>query len=153
MEKIHFEEAVEEILTKDERYKPDGYEFLRRALDSTIKAVKDDELEELRHVSGPDLLEGMIKLGLDELGVMAVAVFDSWGIRTGEDVGNMVFNLIDVGAFGQSEEDSRDDFVGVVDMKERLTRPYRPTRPVLAENDEDSEPPARGNQPARPSEI
>ncbi|MAS94343.1 MAG: hypothetical protein CMO55_14185 [Verrucomicrobiales bacterium] len=155
MERVHFDEAVKKILQKDNRYKPDGYDFLREALGRAIKANNSDELEEHRHVTGPELLEGIVNLAADEFGIMAVTILDSWGIRDGEDVGNMVFNLIDAGAFGRSEEDSPTDFVGVIDLKERLLSPYRPTREVLAKKSDDgeSEPPTRGNQPAKPREI
>lgn len=155
MERVHFDEAVKKILTHDKRYKPDGYEFLRQALERAIKSSHSDELEEHRHVTGPELLESLAGLASDEFGIMAVTILDSWGIREGEDVGNMVFNLIDAGAFGRSEEDSPKDFVGVLDLKERLLQPYRPTREVLAPKSDrgGNEPPARGNQPAKPGKI
>lgn len=155
MERVHFDEAVKKILAHDKRYKPDGYEFLRDALGRAIKSNRSDELEEHRHVTGVELLESIVEMASEEFGIMAVTILDSWGIRDGEDIGKMVFNLIDAGAFGRSEEDSPADFVGVLDLKERLLRPYRPTREVLAKKPDNggSEPPTRGNQPAKPSEI
>ena len=83
---------------------------------------------------------------------MAVAVLESWGIRSGEDIGAMVFNLIEAGAFGRSDEDSLSDFEDVLDLKDELLRPFLPSRKVLTEDDK-QEPPARGNQPAKSSEC
>jgi uncharacterized repeat protein (TIGR04138 family) len=152
MEKVHFDEAVKEITRQDARFKPDGYAFLRDALDFTITELRKDELIEHRHVSGPELLGGIVEFALKEYGSMAAAVLDSWGIRADHDIGSMVFNLIEKGAFGRSEEDSPSDFVGVLELREELLEPYRPSREVL-DSRPDPEPPARGNQPAKSSEV
>jgi len=66
-----------------------------------------------------------------------------------------VFLLIEAGAFGRSEEDSPADFKDVLDLREELLAPFRPKRYPVAERSDGSnnEPPSRGNQPARPSEL
>jgi uncharacterized repeat protein (TIGR04138 family) len=155
MEKLNFDEAVKMIAGQGGVYKPDGYHFLREALDHTVNQLRKDELIEHRHVSGPELLSGIIDYALKEFGSMAVAVLDSWGITTGEDIGTMVFQLIEVGAFGRSEDDSPADLAGVVNLREKLLAPFRPagTIDLTGSGDEGNEPPARGNQPAKPSEI
>ncbi|MDF2376725.1 MAG: hypothetical protein P1U81_10820 [Verrucomicrobiales bacterium] len=155
MEKPNFDEAVKSIVSRDNRFEVDAYHFLREALDHTVIKLREDELEEHRHVSGPELLEGVVDHALREFGSMAVTVLDSWGIRTGEDIGVMVFQLIDARAFGRSEDDSPADFVGVVNLREELMSPFKPSREVIRakESGNDREPPARGNQPAKPTEI
>lgn len=155
MEKPNFDEAVKTIVAQDRRFESDAYHFLREALDHTVMKLREDELEEHRHVSGPELLQGVVDHALREFGSMAVTVLDSWRVRTGEDIGIMVFQLIDAGAFGRSEEDSPADFVDVVNLKEELMAPFKPSRPVIkaGASGNDNEPPARGNQPAKPTEI
>lgn len=155
MERIQFDVAVKTILEEDRRYEADGYYFLRDALDHTIKSLRKDELVEHRHVSGPELLEGLVAHAIEKFGPMAVPVLEAWGIREGDDVGTMVFKLIEVGAFGKSEEDALSDFRGVMKLQERLLAPYRPTREVLVKRKGSPEldPPARGNQPAKSSEL
>lgn len=155
MEKPNFDEAVKSITSQDRSFEIDAYHFLREALDHTVSKLREDELEEHRHVSGPELLQGVVEHALREFGSMAVTVLDSWGIRTGEDIGKMVFQLIEAGAFGRSEEDSPADFVDVVNLKEELMAPFKPSRQVIksAAGGNDSDPPARGNQPAKPTEI
>lgn len=148
MERVHFDTAVKNIRKADPRYETDGYQFLREALDHTIRSLREDELVEHRHVSGPELLRGLVDHARAKFGPMAVAVLESWGIREGDDVGAMVFNLIEAGAFGKSEEDSPSDFRGVMCLRDELLAPYRPTREVLAPR-----PPARGTQPAKSSEL
>ncbi len=154
MERIHFDAAVKAILKMDARYQADGYQFLKEALDHTIKSIRKDELIEHRHVSGPELLEGLVAYATATYGAMSVAVLESWGIRECEDIGAMVFNLIEVGAFGKSEEDSPEDFQGVFELREALLAPFRPTREVLApRKGSEGELPARDTQPAKTPEI
>jgi uncharacterized repeat protein (TIGR04138 family) len=107
MEKIQFDVAVKDITTRDRRFQSDAYMFLKEALDHTIKALRKEELIEHRHVSGPELLEGLVEHAIATFGPMAVTVLESWGVRQGEDIGAMVFNLIEAGAFGRSEEDCK----------------------------------------------
>jgi uncharacterized repeat protein (TIGR04138 family) len=154
MQKPNFDESVKIVTGRDQAYKPDGYHFLRDALDHTVGTLRKDELVEHRHVSGPELLAGVVEYALKEYGSMAISVLDSWGIRSGEDIGAMVFQLIEAGAFGRSEEDSPADFTGVIDLREELLAPFRPAGKVklVEDGDEDTEPPARGNQPAKPNE-
>jgi len=63
---------------------------------------------------------------------MVMTVFDSWGIRSCEDVGHMVFNLIAGGVFGKTEEDSIEDFKNVYDFEEAFVRPFAPAKPESA---------------------
>ncbi|MEX2579115.1 MAG: Minf_1886 family protein [Verrucomicrobiales bacterium] len=153
-DKVRFDVAVAQIVKADKRFEPGGYQFLREALEHTIAKLRKDELLEHRQVSGPELLDGVVEHALSEFGSMAAAVLDSWGIRSGEDIGEMVFALIEAGAFGRSEDDSPADFHGVIDLRRRLLSPYRPSRPVLSprRSGGSAEPPSRGNQPAKSSE-
>ena len=77
---------------------------------------------------GPELLIGFRDFALREFGSMAMTVLARWGIRTGEDIGAMVFQLIDAGAFGKSDEDSPEDFRDVIDLEEELLAPFRPSK-------------------------
>lgn len=132
MERIQFSNAVKSIMDHDDRYAVDGYLFLRSVLDHTLSTLRKDELVEHRHVSGTELLRGLVSYSTELYGPMAISVLDSWGIRAGEDIGTMVFNLIDAGAFGKSDEDSISDFSGVMNLQSELLAPFRPTREVLA---------------------
>ncbi len=80
----------------------------------------------MRHVSGPELLDGARRYALKEFGPMVITVFDSWGIRSCEDIGNMVFNLIGAGVFGKTDQDSIEDFKNVYDFEEAFVRPFAP---------------------------
>ena len=86
----------------------------------------------MRHVTGPELLDGVRQYALKEFGPMVMTVFDSWGIRSCEDIGHMVFNLIGAGVFGKTEQDSIEDFKNVYDFKEAFVKPFAPAKPETA---------------------
>ena len=69
---------------------------------------------------------------LKEFGPMVPTVFSYWGIRSTEDFGHMVFNLIEAGIFGKTEEDSIEDFKNVYDFQEAFVKPFAPPTPVAA---------------------
>ena len=116
MQKIGFAEALDSIVASDPRYQREAYVFLRDSLDFTTKQQKKAKGTTVRHVSGPELLEGVRQYALKEFGPMVVTVFDNWGIRSCEDVGHMVFNLIGAGIFGKTDQDSIEDFKAVYDF-------------------------------------
>src|ERR1043165_2700220 len=130
MQKIGFAEALESLISNDPRYQREGYIFLRDALDFTTKQQKKIKGVSVRHVSGPELLEGVRQYALKEFGPMVMTVFDSWGIHSSGDIGNMVFNLIGAGIFGKTEEDSIEDFRNVYDFKEVFVKPFAPEKPA-----------------------
>jgi uncharacterized repeat protein (TIGR04138 family) len=132
MQKIGFAEALDSIVTNDPRYQRDGYIFLRDALDFTTKQQKKTKGVGVRHVTGPELLDGVRQYALREFGPMVMTVFDNWGVHSCEDIGNMVFNLIGAGVFGKTEEDSIEDFKNVYDFEEVFVKPFAPTKPAIA---------------------
>lgn len=130
MQKIGFAEALDSIVASDPRYQREAYIFLRDALDYTTKQQKKTKGASVRHVAGPELLEGARQYALKEFGPMVVTVFSYWGIRSCEDIGHMVFNLIGAGIFGKTEEDSIEDFKNVFDFNEVFVKPFEPEKPA-----------------------
>src|SRR5918998_4381333 len=130
MQKIGFAEALDSIVASDARYHRDAYVFLRDALDYRTKQQKKIKGAPVRHVAGPELLEGVRQYALKEFGPMVVTVLSYWGIRKTEDVGHMVFNLIGAGIFGKTEEDSIEDFKDVYDFEEVFVKPFAPQKPA-----------------------
>lgn len=132
MQKIGFAEALESIVAADSRYQREAYIFLRDALDFTTKQQKKAKGTTVRHVSGPELLDGVRQYALKEFGPMVVTVFETWGIRSCEDIGHMVFNLIGAGIFGKTDEDSIEDFKAVFDFQEAFMKPFAPEKKIEA---------------------
>jgi uncharacterized repeat protein (TIGR04138 family) len=127
MQRQGFEEYAKMAASRDPRYDADAYLFLRDALDHTLGGRGKSGSRHQRHVRGPELLNGFRELALKEYGPLALTVLDTWGVQRCEDVGEMVFNLIGVGAFGSTAEDSKEDFAGGYDFAEAFRRPFLPT--------------------------
>jgi uncharacterized repeat protein (TIGR04138 family) len=104
--------AVEEIRIVDGRYRPEAYYFLLEALDFTLSG-----LEAPRHVSGRELLDGIRRLALQRFGPTSRLVFEHWGVRTTEDFGRIVFQLVERGVLSKTETDSIEDFADGFDFK------------------------------------
>jgi uncharacterized repeat protein (TIGR04138 family) len=130
MQKIGFAEALDSIVASDPRYHREAYVFLRDSLDFTTKQQKKAKGATVRHVSGPELLEGVRQYALKEFGPMVATVFDNWGIRSCEDIGHMVFNLIGAGIFGKTDEDSIEDFKAVYDFSDAFVKPFAPEKKI-----------------------
>ena len=79
------------------------------------------------------MCEGLRQLAIKYFGPMVPTVFEYWGIRKTGDFGEMVWNLIDLGVFGRTENDSREDFKNVYSFHEAFVDPYLPGRTSRAE--------------------
>ena len=128
MHKHDFATVVEEIRKADSRYDRDAYLFVREGLDFTLKLLKKNTHTSPvhRHVSGQELLDGLRQYALDQFGPMAKTVLDYWGIRRCEDFGEIVFNMVECGVLGKTEQDRREDFQGGFDFDEAFVRPFQP---------------------------
>ncbi len=131
MPQTGFQEAVEKICRKDNRYHSEAYAFLRDSLEATMKRRKKTKKESGSHVGAGELLDGFRLHALDEFGPMSLMVLDYWGVRASEDVGNMVFNLVDAQVFGKTEEDTIESFRDVFDFNEVFVSPFQPEGEAL----------------------
>ncbi len=113
------EAQIQEVRTRDPRYKKEAYFFVLEALDFTLaKLERYDQEGEHRHVSGRELLYGIREYGLSRFGPLAGMVFRRWGVTKTGDFGEIVFNLVDCGLLHSRPEDSKDDFQDVYDFEE-----------------------------------
>ncbi|OUW17905.1 MAG: hypothetical protein CBD18_03705 [Opitutales bacterium TMED158] len=132
MKKQNFAEMVALIVKEDDRYAKESYGFLKEALDFTMdkerkrkgKVVSKNQ----RHVTGQELLEGVREFALDQYGPLAYTVLTSWGLSRCEDIGEMVFNLIEYGVFSKNEDDSREDFSSIYTFEDAFEKPFRPAK-------------------------
>ena len=125
MQKLDFAEAVAVLTDADPRYPAEAYFFLRDGLDHAVK-LRKRQLGESGHVTGQQLSEGLRHLAIKSYGPMVPTVFEYWGIRKTDDFGEMVWNLIELGVFGKTENDSREDFKDVYSFHEAFVAPYIP---------------------------
>ncbi|MFH1093778.1 MAG: Minf_1886 family protein [Candidatus Omnitrophota bacterium] len=111
--------VLNRIWQKDNRYKIDAYSFVLAALNVTMEALKRNG-----HVSGQELMLGIKDFAIREYGRLARTVFEHWGIKTTEDFGYIVFNMVEAGVLGKTESDSIDDFKEIFDFKKEFEDEY-----------------------------
>lgn len=126
MTSISFGDAVRRSIQNDPRYHPAAYELVRDALHIAAKKFRDENADD-QHVSGQELLAGFRDHVLAEYGPMSSFILDQWGLQRGEDVGNIVYNLIDVGYFGKNDGDSLADFAGGYPFATAFSEPFLPS--------------------------
>ena len=120
---MHDVQFADEILDRlkggNVRFHANAYLFTLSALHSVM-----ERLEAPRHISGSELAEGVRLLALDRFGPMARTVLEHWGVHRTEDLGDIVFTLVECGVLTKQDEDSRDDFRDVYDFEEEFDRNY-----------------------------
>jgi len=120
MTELQFEEVIlERLRERNPRFHGKAYLFLLSALHRVI-----DEMTVPRHISGRELAQGVRDLALERFGPMARTVLEHWGIHATEDLGEIVFALIDCGVLTKQEDDKPEDFCDVFDFEEAFETHY-----------------------------
>ncbi|MBL7017078.1 MAG: hypothetical protein ISR84_05925 [Kiritimatiellales bacterium] len=114
-------DLLQAILHQDSRYTEEAYIFVRAGLDFTVR-----RLNAPRHVSGGELLDGIREYALEEFGPMTKTLLAGWGITCTEDIGEIVFNMVESGLLGKTDKDSREDFAKGYDFDQAFCRPFQP---------------------------
>jgi len=114
------EEAFDKIGQKETRYHERGLLFVLAALE-----FAQTRLPARRPLNGGELAWACRDFALEQFGLLAPTVLEHWGIRSTEDLGRIVFLLIDVGLLAQQPSDRIEDFDRVYDFAEVFTAGYR----------------------------
>ena len=120
MTEVQFaEDRLWELHEKDPRFDRRAYALVLGALNRVVES-----LPERRHISGRELAEGVRDLALERFGLLARSVLSHWGIRATEDVGDIVFALVEGGVLVKQDEDRIEDFRDVFDFEEVFESAY-----------------------------
>jgi uncharacterized repeat protein (TIGR04138 family) len=76
------------------------------------------------NVTGRDLLEGFRDLALDRYGALAREVLRTWGVTRTDDVGAVVFNMVEGGLLQRTATDSPADYHDVFDFEGAFDRAF-----------------------------
>ncbi|MCC6651055.1 MAG: hypothetical protein IT348_07900 [Candidatus Eisenbacteria bacterium] len=117
-----FWDAVDALREREVRYAREAYGFVVGALSATVQALPEERRADTarRHLSGGELVDGIIGMAREEFGAMAPTVFREWGVLSSEDVGRIVFQLVECGQLSAREEDTMADFRSRCDLLESL---------------------------------
>jgi len=126
MKNCNIEETISSILREDPRYRRDAYYFLQHALAYAAEHLDKPRTGKKRHLSAQELTDCIRIYALDEFGPLALTVLNHWGIQSTEDFGEIVFNMVDKGLLGKTDEDKKEDFDDGFDFETAFKDPFLP---------------------------
>jgi uncharacterized repeat protein (TIGR04138 family) len=120
MAELAFRDGVmEQIRQRESRFEEGAYLFVLAALE-----YSQAQLQVRRHITGRELAFACRDLAIDRYGIMARMVLERWGVVSTEDIGAVVFTLVDLGFLASQPSDSRDQFNDVYDFYEAFELRY-----------------------------
>lgn len=118
MQEIDFDsDDFADIVAKDARFDARAYALL-------MDVIRYLGGEESRHMTGADILEEFKERALDQYGPLTYTVLTEWGLACTEDIGEMMFNLVEGCRISKDEDDTPEAFVGGYDFREAFLGPY-----------------------------
>jgi len=125
MAAISLEARIDDLVQRDRRYTAEAYQYVLDALDYVLQHPSCRSTVS-RHITVTELLEGLRRLGLEQFGPLARCVFESWGVYSTGDFGEIVFKLIENDLLNQGDHDKKEDFQNGFDFREAFEEGYRP---------------------------
>ena len=111
------------------RFHRNAYHFVFSSLQFTQEKLGRTAAHVLNeddaHISGRELCEGVRELALQKFGLMTGTVLRQWGVSSTDDIGRIVFELIERGEMRKTDHDTLDDFCDVFDFETAFDRGYR----------------------------
>jgi uncharacterized repeat protein (TIGR04138 family) len=127
MTELNIEQKLEEVALREGRYHPEAYRFVFDSLDyMLVKLDKHQRPMGDRHISVDQLLSGVRDFALDQFGPLSRTVLEAWGIYKTEDIGEIVFNLVEAGLLNKQDSDHKEDFANGFDFREAFEEQYTP---------------------------
>lgn len=111
--------ALQALQQQYPEYDSKVYGFTLMALQKVV-----EDIGEKRHLQAAELANGVVELAHDEFGPLASEVLQSWGLETTEDLGEVVFAMVETGIMGARKEDRQADFEELFDLHQRLQQEY-----------------------------
>ena len=99
------ENLIERVAETHGRYPAPAYAFVLAALEycQLRRPVRG-------HISGDTLALACRDFALEHFGLTSRTVLSHWGVSRTQDLGSMVYHLIEVGLLAQQPEDRIEDF-------------------------------------------
>jgi uncharacterized repeat protein (TIGR04138 family) len=122
-------DAVDDLRERGSRYAREAYLFVVASLGHTVQHLPAERLADpqLRHLSGQELVHGVIRFACQQFGPMAPTVFREWRVTTTEDVGRIVFDLVEADQLSARPEDTIADFLHGPDLMAALAASEQPS--------------------------
>ncbi|MBL9175376.1 MAG: hypothetical protein JNL10_17680 [Verrucomicrobiales bacterium] len=128
MEIPDFDTALDSLLAADSRYAREAYHFVREVLEASQTSRRARGHRASEQVGARELLARIRVDAIDQFGPMTCAVFEAWGVRSCEDFGEIVFNMMSERIILRGRRDRREDFQAGFDFSEAFRAPFVPCR-------------------------
>jgi uncharacterized repeat protein (TIGR04138 family) len=119
MEVPALHETLGQLQRRNPRFAVEAYLFVLGGLHRRL-----GELDSPRHISGVELVGAVRDLAIERFGLLARTVLEHWGVHSTEDIGEIVFLLVDHGVLTKEETDRREDFADVFSFEEVFESEY-----------------------------
>ncbi|TVP54995.1 MAG: hypothetical protein EA351_11495 [Gemmatimonadales bacterium] len=113
------DEILDRLRERNPRFHPKAYVFLLSALQHVLK-----DLDQPRHITGAELAGGVRDLAIRKFGPTARSVLEHWGIHRTDDLGEIVFALVEAEVLVAEDGDRPEDFRNLFDFEEEFERNY-----------------------------
>ncbi len=77
-----------------------------------------------RHLTGQQLCQALRIYALEQYGYLAKHVLEQWGLTSTDAIGDIVYNMIDIGLMKKSDQDRREHFDDVFDFQEAFVEQF-----------------------------
>jgi len=103
------------LLHKKTGRQVEAYELIFETLDWLASDPQRDFLtREESHITGQQLTEAVFQFSLHNYGMMAKMVWKQLGIEKSEDIGDIIYELLDEEIMYKQDDDSKSDFDNVL---------------------------------------
>ena len=117
-------DVIERLARQSGRYQKEAFYYVAQAIESAHDKINNAE-KRRRHISGQELVDEIIRLALEEFGFLGRTVFNHWGIDRTEDIGEIVFLMVENGILSAQKSDSKEDFINLCNLSHVFEDAYR----------------------------
>jgi uncharacterized repeat protein (TIGR04138 family) len=110
---------MDQIRLREQRFDERAYLFVLAALEFC-----QTRLTERRHITGAELAHACRGLAIERFGLTARLVLEHWGVTSTQDIGDIVFTLVELGLLISQPQDRREDFLEVYDFAQAFELEY-----------------------------
>jgi uncharacterized repeat protein (TIGR04138 family) len=115
-------------LTPSLGYSLDALLFINLTISELLKVRRKENNGQVTHITGGEFCKYL----LTSRGSRTPDILRGYGLNRSEDVGRMIFGLVNLGLMGRREEDSEADFVGIFNLDERIPSSPLPSTTLIA---------------------
>lgn len=113
------DDVLARIRARGSRYDERSYLFVLAAIEFV-----QTRLPVRRHVTGAELAWACRDLARERFGLLARPVLQHWGVTRTDDLGRIVFTLVDVGLLVTQPDDTEQDFRDVYEFESAFDEEY-----------------------------